>query len=96
MRKNSYFRQLFQSKNFVIGIPYAWFLLLAMIPLFIVLKISLSEMDITSVLPLLNWNNGSPTLKIDFSSYLFIVTDSFYAKAYISSIKYAFLPQLSV
>ncbi len=84
-------KHLFQSKNLVIGIPYCWFLLLAAVPLFIILKISLSEMDITSVLPLLNWNNGSPTLKMDFSSYLFMMTDPFYAKAYISSIKYALL-----
>lgn len=75
----------------VIGIPYFWFGLLVLIPLLIVFKISLSEMQQTSVSSLINWSDGWPTLKLNFSNYLFIATDSLYVKTYISSIKYALI-----
>jgi putrescine transport system permease protein len=85
------FRRLFQGNKLVIGIPYAWFMLLVAIPLIIVLKISLSEMEASSVSNMIDWTNGWPTIKLNLASYQFIASDSLYIKTYLSSIKYAFI-----
>ena len=55
------------------------------------MKISLSEMEATSVSNMISWTNGLPTLKLNFANYQFIFSDALYVKTYISSIKYALL-----
>ena len=87
-------KNLFQGNKLVIGIPYGWFILLVAIPLLIVMKISLSEMEATSVSNMISWTNGLPTLKLNFANYQFIFSDTLYVKTYISSIKYALLTTL--
>jgi len=82
------------GRAFVIGVPYLWFVMLALIPLLIVLKISLSEMQQTSVSSMIDWTEGWPTLKLNFASYLFLASDSLYVKTYLSSIEYALLTTL--
>ncbi len=84
-----FFQDLFQGNKLVIGIPYGWFLLLVAIPLLIVMKISLSEMEATSVSKMISWTIGLPTLKLNFANYQFIFSDALYVKTYISSLKYA-------
>ncbi|MGB4811282.1 MAG: ABC transporter permease subunit [Methylophilaceae bacterium] len=86
-----FFSRVFDGKHTVIGIPYLWFLLLAAIPILIILKISLSEMEGTSVSNMINWQDGWPKLTLNFASYQFIFTDSLYLKTYLSSIEYALL-----
>jgi putrescine transport system permease protein len=86
-----YFQEMFQGNKLVIGIPYGWFILLVLIPLLIVLKISLSEMEATSVSSMISWSQGWPTLKLNFANYQFIFSDPLYVKTYISSIKYALI-----
>ncbi|NOU24759.1 MAG: ABC transporter permease subunit [Methylotenera sp.] len=86
--------KLLDGRNAVIGVPYFWFLLLAAIPLLIVLKISLSEMEGTQVSNMIDWREGWPKLTLNFSSYQFILTDSLYIKTYLSSIKYALITTL--
>jgi putrescine transport system permease protein len=86
-----FFQNLFSGNKLVIGIPYGWFLLLVAIPLLIVMKISLSEMEATSVSSMISWTDGLPKLKLNFANYQFIFTDALYVKTYISSIKYAFI-----
>lgn len=76
-------------QQLIISVPYFWFIMLALIPLFIVIKISMSEMQSTSVSSMVSWSDGWPTIKLNFSSYLFIVRDSLYVQTYLSSIKYA-------
>jgi putrescine transport system permease protein len=90
----NYLKGMFKGNHLVIGVPYAWFALLVAIPLLIVFKISLSEMEQTSVSSLVDWSNGWPTLKLNFSNYLFIGSDALYIKTYISSIKYALITTL--
>jgi putrescine transport system permease protein len=85
---------LLGGRGVVIGVPYFWFLMLAAIPLLIVLKISLSEMQGTSVSNMIDWSNGWPKLTLNFSSYQFIASDSLYFKTYLSSIKYALITTL--
>lgn len=86
-----FFQRLLSGNKLVIGIPYAWFMLLVAIPLLIVMKISLSEMEATSVSSMISWTDGLPKLKLNFANYQFIFTDALYVKTYISSIKYAFI-----
>lgn len=78
------------GRRLVIGLPYAWFLLLALLPVLIVLKISLSEMQATAVTGMFSWQSTWPSIKLDFSSYLFLASDELYLSTYLSSIKYAF------
>lgn len=87
-------RNLFLGEKLVIGIPYGWFVLLVAIPILIVLKISLSEMGVASVTDMMDWSNGWPTIKLNFASYQFIVSDSLYIKTYISSLSYALITTL--
>ncbi|MBC7755428.1 MAG: ABC transporter permease subunit [Bdellovibrio sp.] len=95
MTKLARFSQsLTSGKLIVIGVPMAWFLLLVAIPLLIIMKISLSEMEATSVSKMISWTNGLPTLKLNFSNYQFIFSDALYVKTYISSIKYALITTL--
>ena len=90
----SFLRDLRHGRTLVIGVPYLWFALLALVPLLIVLKISLSEMEATSISSMISWTDGLPTLKLNFSSYLFIASDSLYLKTYLSSIEYALITTL--
>ncbi|MBC7787705.1 MAG: ABC transporter permease subunit [Methylophilaceae bacterium] len=91
---SSYVRHFNWGKLGVISVPYFWFVMLALIPILIVLKISMSEMELTSVSNMVDWSNGWPTVKLNFSSYLFIGGDALYIKTYLSSIKYAFITTL--
>ena len=87
----NYLQNLRHGRSVVIGVPYLWFILLALIPLMIVLKISLSEMQSTAVSDMVDWTQGWPTLKLNFGSYLFLASDSLYFKTYLSSIEYALI-----
>jgi len=93
-KTSSFFTSLSAGRLAVIGVPYFWFLLLAAIPLLIVLKISLSEMESTSISNMIDWSHGWPRLTLNFASYQFLATDSLYIKTYISSIKYALITTL--
>ena len=93
-KKQSFFTSLSAGRLAVIGVPYFWFIMLAAIPLLIVLKISLSEMQLTTISSMIDWSNGWPKLTLNFSSYQFLATDSLYIKTYLSSIKYALITTL--
>jgi len=93
-KKQSFFTSLSAGRLAVIGVPYFWFILLAAIPLLIVLKISLSEMQLTTISDMIDWSNGWPKLTLNFASYQFLATDSLYIKTYLSSIKYALITTL--
>jgi putrescine transport system permease protein len=82
-------RRYINGRQLVIGIPYFWFVMLALIPLLIILKISLSEMETTEVSNMITTSDGWLTIKLNFSNYLFIGTDPLYFDTFVSSIKYA-------
>lgn len=88
--KNAFLR-FFSGRKLIIGVPYIWFILLAAIPLLIVLKISLSTMEMASVSKMVDWSNGWPKVTLNFESYQFILKDALYIKTYFSSIKYALI-----
>jgi len=73
----------------VVGLPLGWLLLFFLLPFLIVLKISVSEMEIVTFKDLVTWTDGVLHLQLKFSNYLFITQDELYAKAYLASLKYA-------
>ena len=95
MQTNSnFFKGIFTGRNAVIAIPYIWLLLLFLLPFIYVLKISFAE-TIYARSPyssLLIWGDSwLPSIKASFDNYLFLFSDSLYIKAYLSSLKIAFI-----
>ena len=78
-----------RSRWRVIALPYAWLLLFFLLPFLIVLKISVSEMDIASVKDVVTLQGGRLDLNLRFGNYLTLVTDDLYLSTYLSSLKYA-------
>ncbi len=82
----------------LIIIPYAWLLALFLVPFIIVLKISLSDtaLSIPPYTPTLDFSAGWVGIKdffgnLDFENFEFLTTDDLYWKAYLSSLKIAFV-----
>jgi putrescine transport system permease protein len=80
----------------LIAVPYAWLLLLFLVPFGIVLKISLSDyaLSIPPYAPTLDLTGGWPAIRdflsgLDFENYVFLTQDDLYWKAYLSSLRIA-------
>ncbi len=80
----------------VIGVPYLWLVALFLIPFLIVLKIALSDtnLSIPPYLPQLDIAEGWVGFKaflsaLDFENFTFLASDDLYWKAYLSSLKIA-------
>lgn len=80
----------------VVAPPYFWLLLFFAIPFAIVFKISLSEAAIAQppYTALLDYAEGVLTLRLSLSNYLFLLSDSLYLDAYLSSLKIAAISTL--
>ncbi|MEY8097800.1 ABC transporter permease subunit [Falsihalocynthiibacter sp. S25ZX9] len=84
------------SRSLLIGIPYFWLFILFLVPFGIVLKISLSDiqLSIPPYTPTLDFSEGWAGFReflsaLDFENYIFLTEDDLYWKAYLSSIKIA-------
>src|SRR6201996_1275344 len=80
------------GRRLVMGIPSFWLVVLFLIPFIIVLKIPFSEvrLAIPPYEPLFQWMNGKLTgIRINFSSYQFLFTDTLYVSSYLYSVKVA-------
>ena len=82
---------------FLISVPYVWLLALFLVPFFIVMKISLSDLAIAipPYTPTLSLTEGWQGIKefwagLDMENYIFLTEDDLYWKAYLSSIEIAF------
>jgi putrescine transport system permease protein len=82
----------------LIAVPYLWLLALFVVPFLIVLKISLSDiaLAIPPYTPTLDFSAGWAGIKeffgnLDFENFRFLTTDDLYWKAYLSSLKIAFI-----
>ncbi|MBS9777481.1 MAG: ABC transporter permease subunit [Gammaproteobacteria bacterium] len=87
----------FRGHSLVIALPYVWLLTFFLCPFFIVLKISLSEPTIAQppYFPMIeSLGEGTYNLKISFYNYIAIISDNYYAKALLSSIKIAAIATL--
>ena len=75
----------------VIAVPYLWMLLFFAIPFAIALKISFASAVIAMppYTDLVNWSGDKLELSINTANYLFLVRDSLYVKAYLSSLEIA-------
>ena len=86
----------------LIAIPYAWLLLLFLVPFGIVLKISLSDYALSippytpTYDPTLGLWAGLRDLisQLDFENYVFLTEDDLYWKAYLSSVRIALISTL--
>ena len=78
---------------FLIATPYAWLLLLFLVPFAIVVKISLSDtaLAIPPYMPKFSWDEGIWAYlgQLDFENFIFLTEDDLYWKAYLSSFKIA-------
>ena len=75
----------------VIGVPYLFLLLFFSLPFLVVLRISVSDVVGVRFQDLLSWADGTLTLHLKLSNYLFLATDTVYILTYLSSIGYALL-----
>ncbi|MFK7744672.1 MAG: ABC transporter permease subunit [Roseobacter sp.] len=77
----------------LIAVPYAWLLALFLVPFIIVLKISLSdiELSIPPYTPTLDDGLAQFFAALDFENFAFLASDDLYWKAYLSSLRIAVL-----
>ena len=80
----------------MIAVPYAWLLVLFLVPFVIVFKISLSDtaLAIPPYTPTLDFSSGWAGIQaffagLDFENFTFLTTDDLYWKAYLSSLQIA-------
>ncbi|HIE77496.1 MAG TPA: ABC transporter permease subunit [Candidatus Thioglobus sp.] len=97
MKNNMLSKYIFNGRNAVIAVPYLWLLILFLFPFLIVLKISFAE-PIIAIPPFssfFHWDGSFwPTIQASFYNYVFILEDSLYLNAYLSSLKIALISTL--
>ena len=76
--------------------PYIWLLLFFVIPFAIVFKISLAESAIAQppYTAFYEYVEDVLTFRVSFANYLFLLTDSLYFDAYVSSLRIAAISTL--
>ena len=86
------------GRTLVVAVPWIWLLLFFVVPFIIVLKISFAEtrwLGSPPYTPLFEWVSGQYLqIKLSVANYLFLFSDSLYAKAFVSSIKVAAISTL--
>ena len=84
-------RYLPDGKWAVIAPPYFWMLLFFAVPFAIALKISFANIQIAMppYTSLTSWASDTLTVKFNIANYLFLLRDSLYTNAYLSSLKIA-------
>ena len=80
------------GRGLVIAVPWLWLTLFFLIPFIIVLKISFAETQIAvpPYTPLFDWVEGQYLqVRLNIGNYLFLLRDSLYVQAFLSSLKVA-------
>jgi len=77
------------GRKAVIVVPYVWLLIFFLFPFFIILRMSLTDMEGVVIQPILQFKEGILSLAINVNHYLFILKDDLYGKTYLSSMRYA-------
>ncbi len=78
-----------RGRSAVIGIPYAWLLAFFLLPFLVVAKISVSEMETTTISDIVTWKDGAFAFSMKLGNYVLLFRDDLYFTTYISSLKYA-------
>jgi putrescine transport system permease protein len=73
----------------VIAVPYAWLLVFFLLPFLVVAKISISEMETTTIKDIVTWKDGAIAISAKLGNYLLLVQDDLYLRTYVSSLVYA-------
>ena len=85
------------GRRLVVAVPFAWLLVLFLVPFVIVLKISFSEVRLAMppYAPLFEWvEETSLAIRVNLSNYAFLFTDELYVSAYLYSVTVAALSTL--
>lgn len=77
------------GRRLVIGVPYAFLILVFSIPFLVVLKISVSNSDGIRFEDLTSFADGVFNIKLKLSTYMFLASDELYLNTYGSSLKFA-------
>ncbi|MDQ2926686.1 MAG: ABC transporter permease subunit [Pseudomonadota bacterium] len=78
-----------RGRSAVIGLPYAWLLVFFLLPFLVVAKISVSEMETTTISDIVTWKDGAIAFSLKFTNYALLLSDDLYFTTYVSSLKYA-------
>ena len=82
-----------RGRTLVIAVPWVWLLLFFLVPFIIVLKISFAEtrwLGTPPYSPLFEWVDAQfLQVRFNFGNYLFLMKDSLYVNAFLSSLKVA-------
>ena len=84
-------------KTIVVVVPFVWLLVFFLAPFFIVAKISLAELAISSppFTSMIDWADGTiVTIRLVFDNFIYIFEDPLYSKTYLNSIKIAAISTL--
>ena len=84
-------------KTIVVVVPFVWLLVFFLAPFFIVAKISLAELAISSppFTAMTEWVDGTiVTIRLVFDNFIYIFEDPLYSKTYLNSIKIAAISTL--
>jgi putrescine transport system permease protein len=73
----------------VIAVPYAWLLVFFLLPFLVVAKISVSEMETTTIKDIVTWKDGAIAISAKVGNYLLLLQDDLYLRTYASSLLYA-------
>lgn len=73
----------------VIAVPFAWLLAFFLIPFLVVARISVSEMEATTVQAIVSRKNGAIAFSLKFGNYLLLFQDDLYLRTYGSSLLFA-------
>src|SRR5262245_52672869 len=79
------------GRTLVIAVPWIWLLMFFLIPFVIVLKISFAEtrLGVPPYTDLIQWVEDQVQVHLNIGNYLFLLKDSLYAEAFLSSLKVA-------
>lgn len=80
------------GRTAVIAVPWFWLLLFFVVPFVIVLKISFAEtrwLGTPPYTPLMEWIEGQLHVKLNPDNYIFLIRESLYINAFLSSLKVA-------
>jgi putrescine transport system permease protein len=81
------------KRAFLIAVPYLWLFALFLIPFAVVLKISLSDIQLSIPPYTPTMEDGLWTMlsRLDFENFVFLTQDDLYWKAYVSSLRIALI-----
>jgi putrescine transport system permease protein len=73
----------------VIAVPYGWLLVFFLLPFLVVARISVSEMETTTIKDIVSWQNGALAVTAKIGNYLLLAQDDLYLRTFASSLLYA-------